>query len=136
MFSMSNSGPFSIDSSGKQRKDLAVAVVDDNPGICKLVSDLVVRLGFKSPAFVARDGQEIVNAVTKEGLSPDIIIMDYRLPGIDGIEASKIITKTRPGTKIIVATAEDSIKPTAVALGFGFLQKPFSIRELLRAISS
>jgi CheY-like chemotaxis protein len=121
--------------SEKSREDIAVAIVDDNMDVCKLVTELMTRLGFKKPATVVHDGMEIVNAVTKGGLSPDVIIMDYRLPSLNGIEASKIISKNCPGTRIILATADESVKPAALSLGLKFLQKPFSIRDLLCAIS-
>ena len=62
--------------------------------------------------------------------------MDYRLPKMDGLEASKRISKSRPGIKIVLATSDDSVKSVALSEGFEFLQKPFSLQMLARTISS
>jgi DNA-binding NtrC family response regulator len=85
---------------------------------------------------VAHDGEEIVTAIVNHGLSLDIIIMDYRLPRMDGLEVGKRISKNRPGIKIVLATSDDSVKSAALSEGFEFLQKPFSLRMLARTISS
>jgi DNA-binding NtrC family response regulator len=118
-----------------EQKEKLVAIVDDDRSICASVSKLIERLGYRPP-IVAHDGEEIVTAIVNHGLSPDVIMMDYRLPGMDGLEASKKISKSRPGIKIILATSDDSVKSAALSEGFEFLQKPFSLRMLTRTISS
>jgi DNA-binding NtrC family response regulator len=119
----------------REEKKIIVAIVDDNQAVCASVSRMIEHLGYRSP-IVAHDGEEIVSAIVNEGLSPDVIIMDYRLPRMDGLEASKSISKSRPDIKIVLATSEDSVKSAALSEGFEFLQKPFSLRALARIISS
>jgi two-component system chemotaxis response regulator CheY len=87
---------------------------------------VVKDLGFDS-VFLATEGEEIVKAVADGRASPDVIIMDYRLPGINGIEAAKRILEHRPATKVIVASGDDSVREESISLGFSFLQKPFSL---------
>jgi CheY-like chemotaxis protein len=113
-----------------------VAIVDDDPMICTSLSKLIVgHLGMRHPA-IAHAGEEIVDSVLNDGLSPDVIVMDYRLPNMNGIEASKIIAASRPEIRIILATSDASAKELAVSEGFGFLQKPFSLRGFVDALTS
>jgi DNA-binding NtrC family response regulator len=60
-----------------EQKEKLVAIVDDDRSICASVSKLIERLGYRSP-IVAHDGEEIVTAIVNHGLSPDVIMMDYR----------------------------------------------------------
>jgi DNA-binding response OmpR family regulator len=60
--------------------------------------------------------------------------MDYRLPGMNGLEASKRILEQRPSTKVIVTTADDTVKEKSISLGLKFLQKPFSMKALTKQI--
>ena len=64
-----------------------------------------------------------------------MILMDYRLPKMNGLEAAKAILRKRPAIKIIISTADDSIREEAVSAGMTFLQKPFSLDELASAIA-
>jgi CheY-like chemotaxis protein len=118
-----------------EEKEKIVAIVDDNQAICTSVSSLIEHLGYRSP-IVAHDGEEIVGAILDQGLTPNVIIMDYRLPRMDGLEASKRISKSRPDIKIVLATSEDNVRSEALSEGFEFLKKPFSLRALARTISS
>jgi DNA-binding NarL/FixJ family response regulator len=52
---------------------------------------------------VAADGQEAVELATT--LTPDIVLMDIQMPRLDGIEATRIIRRQLPGTKVVVMTA-------------------------------
>lgn len=113
-------------SAGPESGKRSLAIVEDEQDLISVYSRVVKELGF-DPVFVARGGEEIVRAVAEGRTSPDVIIMDYRLPGINGIEAAKRVLKHRPETKVIVASADDSVRAESISLGFAFLQKPFSL---------
>ena len=113
-----------------------ILVVEDNEKNMKLARDL---LGFK--------GYRVAEAVTgEEGVAmasaevPALILMDYQLPGIDGIEAFKRI-RGEPATAhvpIIAVTASAMPEETAkmMAAGFdGFLTKPLNIKEFVNAVA-
>jgi two-component system chemotaxis response regulator CheY len=116
----------------------SIAIVEDARDLISIYSYVVKGLGF-NPIFLATEGEEIVRAVADGRASPDVIIMDYRLPGINGIEAAKRILEHRPATKVIVASADDSVREESISLGFSFLQKPFSLAtftdRIRRAVS-
>jgi CheY-like chemotaxis protein len=110
-----------------------IAVVDDEEELCSAFSMLLESLGHRLD-FVAHDGTEIVEAVVEGGVRPDLIMMDYRMPVMNGLRAAEIIRTFRPETKIVVVTGDDSVKPRALAAGLLFLQKPFSVWSLRAAI--
>jgi DNA-binding NtrC family response regulator len=118
---------------GKQRSK-SIAIVDDEEELCKLFSIMIKRLGYHA-ACVAHDGDEIAQAVLEDSIHPDLILMDYRMPTINGMQAAEKILSVRPEIKVIIATADDSVKQDAISAGLFFLQKPFSIAALANAIN-
>lgn len=66
---------------------------------------------------------------------PDIIIMDYRMPLKDGLEATRELLKLNPDFKIVFASADVSVKREAVAVGAkAFIEKPFRMDLFLTTI--
>jgi CheY-like chemotaxis protein len=110
-----------------------VAIVDDDFELLTTYSVVLEHLGYTT--LTANDGDEIVNQVLYgHEAAPDVILMDYRMPKMNGLEAAKKILRNRPGVKIIMSTADDSVKQEAISAGMTFLQKPFSLDDLARAI--
>ncbi len=110
-----------------------IAIVEDDEGLCSLFSTLVKSLGYRVE-FVAHNGAEIVRAVSEDSIQPDLIIMDYRMPVMNGMQAAKEILRVSPDIKIILATADDSVTLDANSAGILFVQKPFSIRLLAKTL--
>lgn len=115
--------------------DLRVAIADDQH---------LVRTGFRmildaEPGYTvvgeAADGLAAVNLVTRE--EPDVVLMDVRMPHLDGIEATRQITASGVATRILVVTTFDVDEYVAGAVragASGFLLKDTPPEELLRAI--
>jgi two-component system chemotaxis response regulator CheY len=119
---------------GKNERGAAsIAIVENERNLISIYSYVVKGLGY-NPVFIAREGEEILRAVADGVTSPDVIIMDYRLPGMNGIETAKRIVERRPATKVIVASADDSVRGESISLGFSFLQKPFSLENFAERI--
>ncbi len=110
-----------------------VAVVDDEPEVRSTFSRLVSYLGYGTPT-VFENGNSFCDAVTKNGTRFEVVLMDYRMPGMNGIEAAKVVKECSPDTKIILVTGYDSIKEQAATEGLMYLQKPFSIKALKDAL--
>lgn len=108
-----------------------ILVVEDNPLNLKLVRDVLGVAGYEViAAGSGEEGLEIVASTT-----PDLVLMDLQLPGIDGREA---LSRMRHGglardipVVAVTAFAMASDRENALAAGFdGFIEKPISVREL------
>jgi two-component system, cell cycle response regulator DivK len=112
-----------------------VLVVEDNPKNLKLVRDVLDHSGFEVVA--AETGEEGVRLAAET--APDLILMDLQLPGIDGTEALRRIRATDRGATVpvlaVTAFAMDADRHRALDSGFdGYLQKPLSMRDLVRQV--
>ncbi|MDD2235065.1 MAG: response regulator [Desulfitobacteriaceae bacterium] len=91
--------------------------------------------GFIKIIGEAKNGNEAVDLAKM--LTPDIILMDVKMPGIDGIKASSLIKDFLPQTKIIVISAYDDFSYAQDSLKFGaadYLLKPIQLEEMLGVI--
>ena len=86
-----------------QRKSLRVLVAEDNPSNQKVLKEMLKRLGYKPDAVA--DGREVLQALERQHY--DLVLMDIRMPEMDGITATQEIRKIWPenGPKIIAITA-------------------------------
>jgi DNA-binding NtrC family response regulator len=108
---------------------MKIAIAEDDPDIRSLLSfTLTQKLSYPEPA-VFKDGASLVKAVSENNLSFDVIIMDYQMPEMNGIEAAKIIQRQATRTKIILTTGHD-VREEAQDAGLVYLQKPFSTEAL------
>ncbi|MGH2573256.1 MAG: response regulator [Actinomycetota bacterium] len=113
---------------------MRVLIVDDHP---------VTRNGLRSALSTSEDvkivgeastGEEAVQAVKE--LSPEVVFMDVRMPGMGGLEATKEIRQVSPDTKVILFTVEESRAAIADAIRAGvsgYLLKDVSAAELIQA---
>ena len=86
---------------------------------------------------VAADGQEVIRCIRKQ--RPDVILMDIRMPKMDGVQCAKIIKENYPEIKIIILTTFDDDEYVYNALKFGasgYLLKGVSMDELENAIKT
>ncbi|WP_167102028.1 response regulator transcription factor [Mycobacterium sp. DL592] len=83
----------------------------------------------------AADGEQAVRMAAE--LAPDVILMDLRMPGLDGVAATRMLTSVRPESKILVLTTFDDdahLYPALAAGAAGFLVKDTSPAQLVDAI--
>ena len=110
-----------------------VLLVDDEREFVQTLSERLLLRDMGSA--VAYDGESALNVVRED--DPEVIIIDLKMPDVDGIEVLKRIKKVRPEIEVIVLTGHgsESDKKLCMALGaFGYLQKPVDINELSEAI--
>ncbi|TES86260.1 MAG: sigma-54-dependent Fis family transcriptional regulator [Candidatus Aminicenantes bacterium] len=107
----------------------SVLVIDDDPLIRKTLSSYLSKKGFE--AVAAEDGEEGIQKYEEH--IPDLVILDIRLPDVDGLEVLGRIREKDPNASIIIMTAYDDMKTTieAIKLGaFEYLVKPLDYVEL------
>lgn len=106
-----------------------ILIIDDDPLIRKTLSTHLSKEGFE--ISLAKTGEEGIQKYTES--PPELVILDIRLPDIDGLETMRRIKERDPGSAIIIITAFDDMKTTveAVKLGaFEYLVKPLDFVDL------
>ncbi|WP_309080799.1 response regulator transcription factor [Zhihengliuella sp.] len=107
-----------------------VLVVDDEPSLAELVSMGARMLGWD--ARIAADGPGAV-ALVKE-FSPDVLVLDWMLPGFDGPEVLRRARAHLPSVPCLFLTAKDAQEDKIAGLATGgddYVTKPFSLEEVL-----
>jgi two-component system, NarL family, invasion response regulator UvrY len=116
-------------------RDIGVLIVDDQPYFRSAAREVVGALpGFRAVAE-ASSGPEAVAAVGK--LHPELVLLDVRMPGMDGIEATRRIKAGHPRTVVVLISIEDvgGVPSTARTCGAAALVRkqdfgPSLLREL------
>lgn len=106
-----------------------VLIVDDQKGVRRLLEELFRRDGWQ--VKVAGDGIEAMDAV--EEIIPDLVLMDVKMPNMNGLEATHAIMARNSSIPIIMMTAYGEIEVVRQALEAGVkrcISKPFDIVTL------
>lgn len=114
-------------------KDIRVLLVDDEEELIEYMSKRLLREGFI--VRCASSGEEALEVVGKDDF--DAVVVDLKMPGMDGIETQRRLKERRPMIRCIVLTGHGSIE-SALESGrqdaFRYLQKPAGHEELVAAI--
>jgi DNA-binding NarL/FixJ family response regulator len=117
------------------KQPIRVVLVEDNQ-VFREGMELV--LGLRSDIEIvgaAEDGTEAVE-LTKE-LRPDVVLMDYRLPGMDGVEATAAVIAAYPGAAVIGLTASANVRERQALSDAGAIEclsKDDDLEEIVAAI--
>jgi DNA-binding NarL/FixJ family response regulator len=117
-----------------------VLVVDDQPLVRTGIASVLASDPLNEVVGEAADGNEALTMV--EALEPDLVLMDIRMPGLDGLEATRRLLADWPATRVVMLTTFDADEYVFEALSSGasaFLLKdepPESILAAVRAVHS
>ncbi len=110
-----------------------ILVVDDDRLMTRTLCDILQLHGWEAGA--AYSGTEAIEAVQKEGYR--VVLMDIRMPGVDGVQAFKALKGEHPNVKVILMTAfsasalvQEATREGAVAV----MSKPLKVPSLLRLL--
>ena len=113
----------------------SLLIVDDEPSILQSLGGLLSDEGFE--VATALNGYEALKIIDAE--SPDLVLLDIWMPGIDGIETLKEIKRENPNIQVIIITGHGTIETAvkATKLGaFDLIEKPLSIDRVIVAINN
>ncbi|MBI1917319.1 MAG: sigma-54-dependent Fis family transcriptional regulator [Planctomycetes bacterium] len=111
-----------------------VLIVDDEEAVCWALGRALGREGHK--ATVAASAEQALAVIERQ--APDVIILDVRLPGMDGLTALNLLRERLPAVPVIVITAFGNLDTAVKAVeggAFEYLTKPFDLSQALDAVS-
>jgi DNA-binding NtrC family response regulator len=114
-------------------KPESILVVDDEPGMCRLLEKVLGDEGWAVSAFV--NPAEAVEALHRQPF--DAVVTDIRMPKLDGFDVLEAVRSQRPDAAVILITAHGSVETAVEAMKRGaadFIAKPFRNEEIRQAV--
>jgi len=111
-----------------------ILYVEDDIEILKAMETLISLLGYD--VYATSTGSEAIELIKSDPVRFDLVITDYQMPGIDGLELARMVTSINPNIPIILGTGSIEVNEVKTKQ-FGItalLQKPFSIQDLENTI--
>jgi two-component system response regulator CpxR len=115
------------------KKPSKFMLVDDEPEFVETLSDRLLMRDM--PATIVYDGEQALSLVEQE--EPEVMVLDLKMPGIDGIEVLRRIKKEHPHVEIIVLTGQGSKEDEELCLklgAFAYLEKPVDVEVLAQTM--
>ncbi|OSP39354.1 DNA-binding response regulator [Streptomyces sp. 13-12-16] len=114
---------------------IRVVLADDQPLIRAALQMVITDTADVQVVGEARDGAEAVRLAGQ--VTPDVVVMDIRMPGMDGIEATRLITTGTSTARVVVLTTfddDDYVYGALRAGASGFLVKDMALDDILAAV--
>ncbi|CUT04960.1 Response regulator receiver domain-containing protein [Candidatus Kryptobacter tengchongensis] len=111
-----------------------VLVVDDEEALRYLLSSELAAEGYE--VETAGDGDEAIEAIKQKDY--DVVLLDIKMPRVDGFEVLRFIKQNKPEIKVIMLTAYADVKNAIEALKLGasdFVSKPYDLEDILTSIN-
>lgn len=115
---------------------MRIIIIDDNASLRKVLGALFLQHGHEVLAALA-DGELLESCLDK--LKPDLICLDYHLPGRDGLQLMQVIQQRAPHVAVLFMTASSQadLQQRATDIGVsGFINKPFSPQQILHELDN
>ncbi len=111
-----------------------ILLIDDDEGLTHFLSRFFNRKGYEVTSCL--NGKDAIRIIANDGF--DLIMLDYKMPGLNGLETLEKIKKAQVKTPIIIMTAYGDTDTAIEAMKRGayeYLNKPFERKELSRIVS-
>ncbi len=116
--------------------DKTILIVDDDQSINSIFEFILQQAGYKT--ITANSGEGCLDIIKSEQ-EIDLIFLDFKMPGLSGLEAFRKIQKIKPQALVIMMTgySSDTLLKEAFELGaYGIIYKPFDVEEVLSIIKN
>lgn len=110
-----------------------ILIVDDEPGIRETLKDILELHSYE--VTTVDSGERAIVLVTERDF--DVILMDYKMHGIDGVETFYKVRETLPDIKVVFITAyynEEAINNALIDGAIGVCNKPLNIPNLMKLL--
>jgi len=122
-----------VDTGSEEERTLKILVVDDEPNVLDVIQSFLENEGYE--VLVAESGAMMMGEL--EETEPNIILLDIRMPDIDGLQCLRIIKDRYPGIEVVMmsgfATAQMAKKSLEIG-AFDYIRKPISFNHLKEVI--
>ena len=121
-----------------QLHDLKVLIVEDNPQAAKLLRKVLGALGIHQ-AFLSADGREAQQFLDAADDMVDLIICDWEMPNMTGIELLQQVRTVYPNMPFIMVTGNadlESVKAAARYRVSGYIKKPYSPQQIADSLTT
>ncbi len=108
-----------------------VLVVDDDKSVLRMIEYGLQKLGSEYQISLAKDMDGAMRLIEQNQF--DLIITDYMMPGLTGVDLARVVHRLSPDTQIVLMTAygTDKLRYTTTHVGFdGYIDKPFDIEKI------
>ncbi len=111
-----------------------VLIVDDDQFLHKVL-DRILSIGGHEVVGHAYNGAEAVEKYVQLNPKPEIILMDHRMPVMNGATATRELKQIDPDVRVLFVSADETVKSEAMEAGaLGFLTKPIRSKDLFSAL--
>lgn len=114
---------------------MTILIVDDEPPVMQLCTMVLELQGYRVEGFTR--GEDFLARL--EAITPDLAVVDYKMPGMSGVEVVRRARARRPGLKVLMITGhgtQEVVREATAAGASGVLLKPFTPAELAQTVSS
>lgn len=113
-----------------------ILLVDDELEILRSLGEILNRFGYK---VISKPDAQAALAAIREGVRIDLVITDYRMPGMDGLEFVNALRLLNPSVPVIMLTAYGAVESYLKSLSLGvfeYVNKPIKAKELGRIVQA
>ncbi len=113
-----------------------ILLVDDDRDVLSYLEDSLITFGYN---VIPKSDAQSALAFIREGANVDLVVTDYSMPGMDGLEFFTVLKRALPSVPVIILTGYGSVDTYLRSLSLGvceFVCKPIEVKELDRIVKA